>query len=133
MPIRRVLVGWASMIVLTAGVRAAAAADTPAPLSLADAVRRAASEATPVAIAAADLDATEARQRETRSRLLPHLDAGVAYNNQSMNSASFGFSFPEIPGVPPLPDLLGPVDVYDARLYLTQPLVDIPAWRKFDA
>jgi outer membrane protein len=133
MSIRGTVHGLASAMVLVAGVCVTRAADAPEPLSLGDAVSRAAGTATPVAIALANLDATAAHKREMRSALLPHFGATAAFLNQSANSASFGFSFPEIPGVAPLPDLLGPVSVYDARLRLSQRLLDITAWKKLDA
>jgi len=99
------------------------AAQTAVPLSLGDAVTRAAEETAAVGLAGLRVDEAEARVDEARGALLPHVGAAAAANNRTFNVDAFGFSLPAAPGVEHQP-LVGPVDNFDARLRLTQPLFD---------
>jgi outer membrane protein TolC len=54
--------------------------------------------------------------------LLPNLNARVTENRQKINLAAFGFPLP-----PGTPSLVGPFNVFDARVALSQPLLDLRA------
>ncbi len=107
----------------------AAVAQTPAAvrLTFADAVRRAAAEAPAVLLAGARTDEAEARVRQARSALLPGISASAAWVNRTFNKNSLGIQFPTIPGQSPIPDLVGPFDIWDARVQVRQSLVDFSA------
>jgi outer membrane protein TolC len=86
---------------------ATAQSSAPPSLSLAEAVRRGLGAAPGVVAARAEVHQAEARQRETRSALLPSLDAGASYVNRTYNIHTFGIEFPAAPGEP-FPDLVVP-------------------------
>ncbi len=91
------------------------------PLSIADAISRGL-EHNLAAIAAegAVHDARGARL-DALADLLPHVSGTVRESRQVINTAAFGFSFPG------LPSLIGPFDLFDARLAVSAPLVDLEA------
>src|SRR5207302_350644 len=96
--------------------------------SFADAVRVASSEAPVVALAGLRADEADARVRQTRAALLPSLSLVGSRLNRTFNSKSLGidFSFPTGTGGPPatLPELIGPFNLYDARVSASQALFD---------
>ena len=108
------------LVLLTSLLAGPLAAQTPGPLRLTfgDAVRRATGQAPAVALADLATDEARARLRQTRSGFFPTLSVGAAWVNRDFNSHSFGFSFPGFP------TLIGPFNNYDARMTLTQNLLD---------
>jgi outer membrane protein TolC len=102
-------------------------------LSLAEAVRLASGESPAVQIAA--LRATQAGDRvgQSRGALLPTLTGSASTSNRTFNLKAQGIPFPAIPGVAPFPDVIGPIDNVDARMRVTQTVVDLPAWQKWRA
>jgi outer membrane protein TolC len=56
------------------------------------------------------------------SELLPTVDANVSETRQIVNLAAFGFK-----GFAGLPQLVGPFNVFDARVSLSQPVFDLSA------
>lgn len=109
-------------LLAVAGVaaRAAAQGSEPLRLSFADAVSRATGAAPAVTLAGFRIDEARARIRETRAPLLPDLSATGSWVSQTLNPQAFGFKFPGFQ----LPHVLGPFDLYDARLHLSQTLFD---------
>src|SRR5439155_25418198 len=105
-----------ALAVSAASGRAAEPPAIPARLTLAQAVSAAVQGAAPVQVA--DLKLREAEQRRTQSRaaLLPALGGAASVVDRTFNLKALGFSFPKIPGVASPPDLIGPVDVMDARV-----------------
>jgi outer membrane protein TolC len=99
-------------------------AQTPLPLSFADAVRLASGQAPPVALATLRSDEADARVRQARAALLPSLSLSGFWLNRTFNSKSLGIEFPSIPGQPPFPELIGPFNNYDARVNAGQTLLD---------
>jgi outer membrane protein TolC len=104
---------------------------TPAPhvtrLSLADAVRRGLEHNLTAVVEAEARRIAATADIEARSFVLPHVSADVRQSRQVINTAAFGFS-----GVGGLPDLIGPFNVFDARLAVSAPLFDPVAfagWR----
>jgi outer membrane protein TolC len=112
------------LAVLVAPLAAQSPPPTPLRLTLADAVRRAAADAPAVELAAFGGDAARARVRQARAGLLPAVGLTAWWLNRTFNRASLGFDFPTAPGVPGPPDRIGPFDNVDARVQLTQPLLD---------
>ena len=126
---RRLLGLLMSLVAFPAVVAAQApAVGAPLRLSFADAVRVASSEAPAVALAGLRTDEADARVRQVRAALLPSLSLGGSWLNRTFNSKSLGidFSFPTSPGQPPatLPELIGPFNLYDARVSAAQALLD---------
>ncbi|HVH09402.1 MAG TPA: TolC family protein [Gemmatimonadales bacterium] len=102
-------------------------ASRPLALSLGDAVRLASGQAPAVSLATLRMDEADARVREARAALLPSLSLGGSWLNRTFNSKSLGidFSFPTPSGGrASLPELIGPFNLYDARLSAHQTLVD---------
>ena len=105
---------------------APALAQAPRVLHFGDAIA-AATRATPaVDLASLRVDEARARAGEARAALLPGLSGSAAESNRTFNLKSLGLSLPTPPGAAPLADLQGPVDLVDARLKVTQTLLDIP-------
>ena len=130
----RVLIG--ALIGALAGPALAAqgAPAGPLHLSFAEAVRRAAGTAPSVALAGLGLSEADARVRQSRAALLPSLTVGGDWVNRTYSSKSFGFSFPSVPGQPPLvPTLIGPFNNYDTRLTATETLFDVASVRRMHA
>jgi outer membrane protein TolC len=97
--------------------------DTPLPLSFAAAVSRAAGAAPVVMLAGLRTDEARARVREARAPLLPGFSATGSWVNQTLNKDAFGIQFPSLPGVQS-GKRIGPFDLVDARLRVTQALFD---------
>jgi outer membrane protein len=98
-------------------------AQAPVRLSFAAAVAQAAGRAPAVSLAGFRADAARARLRQTRASLLPGLSASAGWVSQTLNKDAFGIKFPGAPGFP-TDKRVGPFDLYDARLHLTQTLFD---------
>jgi outer membrane protein TolC len=63
------------------------------------------------------------------SGMLPNVGAQAAHSTQTTNLAAFGFDSSLFPGIP---SLIGPFSVFDARIYLSQPLLDFSALADVD-
>jgi outer membrane protein TolC len=75
------------------------------------------------------LNAQQAVERARGARwialadLLPNVNGRVAETRQVLNLAAFGF-----PIVPGIPAVVGPFNVFDARLFASQTVLDLGAW-----
>ncbi len=105
----------------------------PLRLTLGEAVARAAGASPGVELAGLRTAEAAARVRQARAGLLPSLTGSAGWLNRTFNRASLGFDFPAAPGTEPPPDLVGPFDNVDARLRLTQALVDYAGWARVRA
>jgi len=71
----------------------------------------------------------EARSTQARAALLPSLDATVSEQNLNRSLAAFGFTGALIPGFA-IPPVIGPFNVFDARVSGTQSVFDFSSiWR----
>jgi outer membrane protein TolC len=61
------------------------------------------------------------------SQLLPDVSGRVAETRQKINLAAFGFGSSTGPSFPGIPDVVGPFNVFDARLYVSQTVLDYEA------
>ena len=111
-----------ALLALSLLTAAPVAGQAPAPLRLrlscAEAVRRASGEAPAVELAGLRTDEAQARVRQARGVLLPSLSATGGWLDRDFNSKAQGISFPGVPTV------IGPFTAYDARLRVTQTLLD---------
>jgi len=64
------------------------------------------------------------------SELVPHLSGNIRESRQVVNLAAFGFT--GFDGIE-IPSLVGPFNVFDARLALSTPIVDIAGWQRLHA
>lgn len=95
-------------------------------LSLGDAMRLA-RQHSPRAVADGFVVAqATARVAQARAAFLPALSATIGNRQRTFNSAELGIELPTAPGAPPLFDpageVLGPINLYDARARVTQQL-----------
>jgi len=107
-------------LVVPVGLRAQ---DGPLSLSFAAAVSRAAGAAPVLTLAGLQTEEARARVREARAPLLPGFSATGSWVNQTLNKDAFGVQFPNLPGFPS-GRRIGPFDLFDARLRVTQTLFD---------
>ncbi len=92
------------------------------PLSLVDAIRRALQHNLGVLLQEQNVRLAEGGRWRALSELLPTLSGKVGESRQKISLEAFGFT-----GVAGFPPLIGPFNVFDARVYLTQPIVDLAA------
>ena len=91
-------------------------------LTLTDAIQRGLRRNMDVLVDEQEVRAAQGTRWTTLSELLPDVVALVGKNQQKLNLEAFGFT-PE----PGLPNVLGPFTVFDARLFVSQPLLDVEA------
>jgi len=103
------------------GARSGQGTGDSVPLTLEDAVRRGLRENLSVLLQEAAVTSAEGNRWVKLKGLLPELSGRLAATRQRINLAAFGFS---VPGVPPI---VGPFNVYDARVSVSQALVDLHA------
>jgi outer membrane protein TolC len=90
-------------------------------LTLQDAVQRGLQQNLAAILEEQRLKGAESTRLEALSALLPHVGGSLRQSEQKISTASFGFQFPGVPTV------IGPFDVFDARLTLSTPLFDARA------
>jgi outer membrane protein TolC len=116
--------GVLSVLFLTcfsAGGLAQTPSQAPISLTLEDAVARGLRENVAARLGDADVTAARGARWNTLQDLLPTASARVGITRQLINLAAFGLS------VPGIPTIVGPFNVHDARLYVSQPVVDLHA------
>jgi len=92
------------------------------PLSLADAIARGLKNNLGSLLSNQDTRSAQAAKWRALSNLLPNLTTRTSATEQQVNLAAFGFS-----GFPGIPAVLGPFSIYDARAFLSQPVIDFTA------
>ena len=112
---------------------APAGAEPPTRFTLAEAVSLAAAKNPGVTAAQMRTLAARARVGQSRAALLPSLTGQATTTERTFNLYALGISLPVAPGSKPYPALQGPVYDTEARLKLSQPLLDLAAWRKLRA
>ena len=116
------------VVALAALAGAAAAAEPPARLSLAEAVRRAAAESPAARIGALRSEQAARRPAQSLGALLPSISGTASTSNRTFNLRAQGFPLP-----PGLPDVIGPIDNVDTRVRVTETVLDLSAWQKWRA
>jgi outer membrane protein TolC len=91
-------------------------------LTLKDAIRRGLAVNLDMSLASARVEDAEGVRTRAMSDLLPHLSANVRESQQIISTTAFGFS-----GFPGIPNRIGPFNVFDARVALSAPVLDISA------
>ncbi len=93
----------------------------PYRLSLEDAIARGLRANVAARTQEADLLAARGQRWVSLGDLLPSASARLGLTRQEINLAAFGFSLPGFPTI------VGPFNLHDARLYVSQPIVDLNA------
>jgi outer membrane protein TolC len=112
---------------LQGGVPTGEATKDEIALSLADAIERGLRYNLGSILGEAAVTSAEGARKEALADLLPQLRAGVLGSRQKINLAAFGFTGALIPGIP---QIVGPFDIFDARAYLQQTILDLKAINK---
>ncbi len=92
------------------------------PLSLGDAIQRGLAHNLGAVSARDAVDEAHGARLQSLAKLLPQVSGRIAQSNEQINLASFGF-----PGLPGIAPIVGPFNVFDARVYLSQPIFDLQA------
>ncbi len=88
---------------------------------------------TRVALAGELIEQARLRSLQSRAALLPHLDSAVTQQSIVRNLEAFGIRLDApSPGFS-LPSIVGPFNVFDARVTATQTLFDLAAIRRYQA
>jgi len=93
-----------------------------ASLTLDDAIARGLQHNLAALRAEADVGSAEGRRWQALSALLPSASAEATAVRQKINLAAFGFS------APGFPDVIGPFNVFDARVRISQAVIDRSAF-----
>ncbi len=104
------------------GVPAGTATTQPIALGILDAINRGLEHNLGILISEQTVSHTRGARWVALSELLPNVNARLAETRQKINLAVFGFPLP--PGVPAL---VGPFNVFDVRLFVSQAVVDLQA------
>ena len=100
-------------------------------LTLGDAARLAAKQSAPSLSARLRTREAAARVVQSRSELLPSLNALALQNGHTLNSATFGIDFPTPAGQKPFFDpngeVIGPINTLDVRARVTVSAIDFAA------
>lgn len=107
--------------VFLGGIADGAPTAEPLALTIDAAIARGLAHNLGAALGAASVETARARRLTALSDLLPHVAARGSTTRQKINLAAFGFS---APGVPPV---VGPFDVFDGRVAVSQSLLDLGA------
>jgi outer membrane protein TolC len=91
----------------------------PLPLSLKDAVERALKYNLGLLLQEESVRAAHGARWRALADLLPNISAGTSESRQVINLQAYGF--------PADPPIIGPFNVFDARAYLSQPILDLRA------
>lgn len=118
---------------LLAASSSALASEAPSRLGFADAVRLAAGESPNVQLASLKERETRAKEGQARAVFLPQLSASASMNERTFNLLALGIAFPSVPGQSGLEPLQGPVQAVDARVRVSQTLLDLSSWQKLRA
>ena len=122
-----------ALVILALGAGARAQTGAPPPrvpvspaaslaLTLKDAIARGLAANLNMHLEIARVEDAEGGHTQAMSDLLPHLSANVRESQQVISTTAFGFS-----GFPGIPNRIGPFNVFDARVLLSAPVVDISA------
>ena len=106
-------------------LRSVPESQTPGPpiaLTLPDAVKRGLDHNLAVLLQEQQVKSAAGTRWERLSGLLPDVQAIVRESQQKVNLAAFGFT-----GFPGVPKIIGPFEVFDARVAVSQPLFDLGA------
>lgn len=104
------------------GVPAGTATPEPLALTIADALNRALDQNLGLLLAGDGIDRARGARWRALSDLLPNVTGRISETRQQLNLAAYGFPLPAgIPGI------VGPFNLFDARVYVSQSVLDFKA------
>ena len=96
-------------------------------ITVLDAISRALQHNLGVLIAEESLGRSRGVRWKSLSELLPNVNGRVSETRQKINLQAFGFGSPGGPAFPGVPNIVGPFNVFDARVSVSQSVVDLYA------
>ncbi len=96
-------------------------------ISVVQAISRALEHNLGVLTAEQNLGKAEGARWRMLSELLPNINGRVSETRQTINLAAFGFGSGPDSGFGNLPSFVGPFNVFDARIFLSQSVLDLSA------
>lgn len=109
------------------GVPAGQATPDEIPLGLSEAIARGLRSNLGAILGGAAVEAAQGTHRERLADLLPQVRLGLSEVREKINLAAYGFTAPGIP------QLVGPFNVFDARAFIQQSLLDLHAIHRVHA
>jgi outer membrane protein TolC len=109
------------------GVPSGTKTDDVQSLTIVDVIRRALDHNLGVLKAEQEVGRAEGARWRMLSELLPNVNGRVSQTREKINLAAFGFGGSGGPSFPGVPDIVGPFNVFDARVYLSQSVFDAGA------
>lgn len=97
------------------------------PLSLTDAIHRALQYNLGLLLSERSSEAARGQRWEALSKLLPQVNASVTETRQEINLEALGFPANKFPG---FPVVVGPFNTFDARAFLSAPILSLSDLRK---
>jgi outer membrane protein TolC len=104
------------------GIPSAEATREPLALTISETINRALANNLGVLLAGNSIDRARGAQWRAVSELLPNINGHVSESRQVVNLAAFGFPLPA-----GIPSVVGPFNLFDARVYLSQSVLDFKA------
>jgi outer membrane protein TolC len=104
------------------GVPSAQPATGTLSLSIADALNRALEHNLGLLLSSDGVDRARGARLRALSDLLPNVTTRISETRQQLNLAAYGFPLPA-----GIPSIVGPFNIFDARLYLSQSVLDFKA------
>ena len=101
------------------GVPTGQRSDQPLPLTLTDAIARGLEHNLGVIARQEDVEQARSERWRALSAVLPNVSGRLSADREVINLAALGFS-----GFPGIPSVIGPFNVFDARLGVSQPVID---------
>jgi outer membrane protein TolC len=101
------------------GVPTGARTGQPLPLTLSDALARGLEHNLGVIVSEEHLEGARGSRWQALSAMLPNVSGRLSADREVINLAALGFS-----GFPGIPSIIGPFSVFDARLSVSQPVLD---------
>jgi len=115
------------------GVPSGTATVDPIRLTIIDAVTRALQHNLGVLLAEQTTNALGGDRLEALSRLLPNVNASLTESRRKSNLEAFGFPLDANPLGASFPKVVGPFNVFDARVFVSQTLFDLDAFNQAGA
>jgi outer membrane protein TolC len=109
------------------GIPTGTRTDTPVTITVIDAIARALQHNLGVLLAEESVGQARGVRYRMLSELMPILNAHVSETRQKINLQAFGFGAPGGPTFPGVPDIVGPFNVFDARVTVSQTIFDLQA------
>jgi len=97
------------------------------PITVVDAIQRALDHNLGVLTAEQEVGRAEGARWRMLSELLPNVNGRVSETREKLNLAAFGFGSSTSGPFAGIPSIVGPFNVFDARVYLSQAVIDFGA------